>query len=104
MFKEFKVTCGDCGWSSKREEQDLLAPCPICDKRNIQVNGQDKPSEQAGVSLQEVIQLDLVENMKETIGKVGKDKAWDIVNTLTGKTRLSYINVYLEAIQDLEDK
>ncbi len=104
MFKQFQVTCGDCGWSSKREEQDLLAPCPICDKRNIQVNDYDKPEKQSGVSVQEVIQLDLINNMKETIAKAGKDKAWDLVNQLNGEMRLSYINVYLEAIQDLEDK
>jgi len=102
MFKEFPVTCGDCGWSSKREEHNLMAPCPICEGGNIQIGNYDEPSEQAGVSVQEVIQLDLMDNMKETISKVGRDKAWKLVNQLTGEMRLSYINVYLEAILDLE--
>lgn len=103
MFKRFKVTCKDCKWIGEREEQDLFAPCPICGSGNIQVDDFERPSEKE-ISLQKIMEKDLIIQMKENIVRMGKNSIWNTLNGLTIETRISYINFYIEALQDLKEE
>lgn len=43
---------------------------------------------------------DLITSMVENINRIGTSKAWDIINqSLIGKTRVMYIEVYLSALE-----
>jgi len=111
MFKEFKVTCQKCGWTGKREEQDLHAPCPICEgeisKIGINIDSFEPTSKHnppKTISLEELMEKDLVDNMKESINNMGKERIWNTINHLVSEARVSYINIYLIALGQLEDE
>ena len=51
-----------------------------------------------------LMKRELVRGMKENIQHLGKDETWRIINnTLQNKVRLSYIEIYLQAVSEYDD-
>jgi len=95
MYKNYKVICSKCGWEGIIEEEELkygLSVCPICNKKNTLNITQEET--------EKLVRADLTYGMRENFKHLGKDRTWNIINHLVGETRLSYILIYLNALQE----
>ncbi len=112
MFEEYNVTCNNCGWSGKREKPDLYVPCPACNSEKAFTVLENetgfeptvKHNPPGTIPLEEVIAKDSIDNMKETINTFGKTEVWEMIEKLVGNIKFSQIEIYLEAVGQLENK
>lgn len=99
MYKNYKVTCSNCGWKGLVDEDEILykqSQCPICNKKNTLQIKEEK-------QVQEIMQQDLIYGMQENFKHIGKERTWKIINNMAGETRLTYLLIYLSALQNNDE-
>ena len=86
------LTCKQCGYQTHEKQEGRFYDCPICSHKT-----------RIAYSKQEVASLCAVDKMAHNIMEMGEDRAWNAIQAIVFKQRLTYIELFLEAQLKLKE-